>query len=219
MDNFIGNHVKLLAEWGQLIVGVIFLTCMITGFLTLRKNKYYLPKDFWAYLGTFGLLLLMMLCTLIFLRIQKVKPGVMAIINQLENVKGQSPPLTFSMVNDSGSVNIQDFKGKVVLLNFWATWCKPCLAEMPDLNRLHETYKDKGLAVIVLSDESRDRLIKFMEKKPMQVVSGFVTEFSWATMGSERPVTFLIDRKGVVVDYYTGAYDFEFFESEVSKLL
>lgn len=52
-------------------------------------------------------------------------------------------------------VTLQEFRGKLVLLNFWATWCIPCVEEMPDLQELHERYKDKGLAVVSVSQDSR----------------------------------------------------------------
>ena len=148
-----------------------------------------------------------------------MKPGVMAIINQLENVKDKAMPLSFRMVADSSEHDIEEFKGKVVLLNFWATWCKPCLTEIPDLNQLQLDYKDKGLEVIAISDEKRDRLLRFHDKHPMQINSGYVESFDWATMGSERPVTFLLNKDGIIVDYFTGAYDYPYFESQVLKVL
>ncbi len=80
--------------------------------------------------------LIMLASSLVCARITQVKPGVLAIINQLENVKGKAMPLSFRMVTDSSQHEIEEFKGKVVLLNFWATWCKPCLTEIPDLNQI-----------------------------------------------------------------------------------
>lgn len=52
-------------------------------------------------------------------------------------------------------VTLKDFRGKLVLLNFWATWCIPCVEEMPDLQELHERYADKGLAIVSVSQDSR----------------------------------------------------------------
>ncbi len=219
MDNFIGNHVKFFAEWGQLITSGVFLTCLFLVYLLVRNNKYYLPNGVVSGLGVFLLFLIMLASSLVFARITQVKPGVMAIINQLEHLKEKAMPLSFRMVTDSSFHEIEEFRGKVVLLNFWATWCKPCLTEIPDLNQLQVDYKEKGLEVILISDEKQDRLLRFHDKNSMQINSGFVESFDWAAMGSERPVTFLINRDGIIVDYFTGAYDYPYFESQILKLL
>jgi len=219
MDNFIGNNVKFLADWGQLIVGSVMVACICIIYLIVRRNKYFLPKGLGSGLMVLVLLVITLLCTLIFARITMVKPGVMTIIHQLEDTKGKAKELSFQLVSDNANRTIEDYRGKVVLLNFWATWCKPCLTEMPDLNKLQTTYRDKGLEVITISDEKRDRLLRFHEKNNMLVNSGYVTSFDWATMGPERPVTFLINKEGVILDYYTGAYDYQFFESKIVEHL
>lgn len=86
---------------------------------------------------------------------------------------------------------------------------------MPELNRLQSKYQDQGLIVIALSDEDKERLIKFANKNPFIVTTAYSNEFNWADIQSERPMTFLINREGVIVDYFTGGYDFDFFESKI----
>src|ERR1035437_3119800 len=63
----------------------------------------------------------------------------------------------FTLPKDDGkAVTLADFRGKILVLNFWATWCPPCVDEMPSLNRLAERYSDKGLEVVAVSvDEDR----------------------------------------------------------------
>lgn len=219
MDNFIGNNVKFLAEWGQSIMALIIILCLTLIYFMVRKNKYFLPRGVLPTLGTLFLVLVILTATLVFMRITKVKPGVMVIINQLESIQGRKMPLTFLTVADSLHKNISEYKGKVVLLNFWTTWCRPCLTEIPDLNRLQNDYGDKGLAVIIISDEQRDRLLRFHERNNLAVTSGYVKRFDWANMGNERPVTFLINQEGVIVHYFTGAYDYEHFEEKVLEYL
>ena len=55
---------------------------------------------------------------------------------------------------DNRPLTLADFKGKVVFLNFWATWCKPCEEEMPGMERLYQKYKDKGLVVLAISEDA-----------------------------------------------------------------
>jgi peroxiredoxin len=90
---------------------------------------------------------------------------------------------------------------------------------MPDLNRLQSKYQDQGLTVIALSDEEKDRLIKFADKRPFIVTAAYTKEFNWADIQSERPITFLVNSEGVIIDYFTGGYDFTFFESKIINYL
>src|SRR5579864_7472347 len=60
------------------------------------------------------------------------------------------------------SWHLQDLRGKVVLVNFWATWCPPCRKEMPDLQALYDTYKDQGLIVLAISDEETAKVSPFI---------------------------------------------------------
>jgi peroxiredoxin len=71
---------------------------------------------------------------------------------RLTRLPGTEPAAAFSVAAPDGtSLALGDFKGKVVLLNFWATWCEPCLEEMPALERLARTYRARGLVVVALS--------------------------------------------------------------------
>ena len=65
-------------------------------------------------------------------------------------------------------VALADYRGQVVLLNNWATWCPPCVQELTVLDRLYKTYRDKGLVVVALSDEPRERLQKFFAQRPAE---------------------------------------------------
>jgi peroxiredoxin len=90
---------------------------------------------------------------------------------------------------------------------------------MPELNKLQSKYQDQGLTVIALSDEDKDRLMQFANKNPFIVTAAYSNEFNWADIQTERPMSFLINREGIIVDYFTGGYDFEFFESKILKHL
>ena len=67
---------------------------------------------------------------------------------------------------DNRPLNLADFKGKVIFLNFWATWCKPCEEEMPGMERLYRKYKDKGLVVLAISQDAdgADAVPPFVKK-------------------------------------------------------
>ncbi len=121
------------------------------------------------------------------------------------------------------SVKLSDFKGKVVLLNFWATWCPPCREEIPDLVSLQKQYAAQGLVVLGVSmDEGGPaRVAAFAKKYAINypVVMG-TDEVSDAYGGIQvLPTTFIIDRKGNVVDGLQGATDRAGFEEKIKPVL
>ncbi len=199
-----------------LFIAVVFLLF----YLLFKNNRYLLPKSFAGWVGGVVLLLLAAMSSLILARITVVKPGVMAIITQLESLRGnKAPPLHFQLIADGSTHSIDEYRGKVVLVNYWATWCAPCLKELPDLNLLQKNYADQGLVVLAVSDEDPERIEKYAIKNPFTLMAARVPSFEWVNLGSERPASFLIDTRGVVRAYYTGPYDYAFFEKEIKGLL
>ena len=124
---------------------------------------------------------------------------------------------------DGKSVKLSDFKGKVITLNFWATWCPPCRAEIPGFVALQRKYADKGFTVIGVSlDEQGPSVVKpFMGRLGMNypVVMGdkkIVDAYGGITA---IPTTFVIDRQGNIVNAYQGFTDQATFESVMGPVL
>jgi thiol-disulfide isomerase/thioredoxin len=121
--------------------------------------------------------------------------------------------------------NLADYRGKVVLLNFWATWCPPCRAEMPDLNRLAEEYRDRGVAVVCASDEPRERVAKFTADHPISAESALFTDAAAAASGTDRmalggrPTTLVLDRQGRIRRLLIGRRSYEEFAKAVTAYL
>jgi len=220
VEDLIGNNAKIIIQWGQLITVTIILTSIFLLYQLVKNNKYFLPKGFLAYSIVIILALVILISSLAFTKITRMKPRVSVVLNALEALHNKpAPPFNFYLLADDSKKNISDYKGKIVLLNYWATWCAPCIKEMPELNRLQSKYQDQGLTVIALSDEDNESLMKFADKNPFIVTAAYSKEFNWADIQSERPMTFLINREGVIVDYFTGGYDFTFFESKIINYL
>lgn len=117
----------------------------------------------------------------------------------------------FSLVNDQGiGVSLDDYEGKVVLLNFWATWCPPCIQEMPSLNATYERFRADGLVVLGISvDEDADEYSDFLRtagvtfptvRDPERTVST-----RYGTM--KYPESYLISRDRRVLRKYVGPED------------
>ncbi|MEO7724373.1 MAG: TlpA disulfide reductase family protein [Chthoniobacterales bacterium] len=120
-------------------------------------------------------------------------------------------------------VKLSDFKGKVVLLNFWATWCPPCREEIPDLVSLQRQYAARGLVVLGISmDEGGPaRVASFAKRFEITYPIVMGDEKTSAAYGGIQvlPTTFIIDRKGNVVDGLQGATDRAGFEEKIKPIL
>ncbi len=220
MNDFIGRNIKFIAEYGQYFTGFIIILCLMLAYLIVRKNKYLLPKGILKSLAFTLLLLFGIFTSLVFARITQIRPNVLPILAEMDALIGrQAPALNYTRVFDGKPTSLKEQEGKVLLVNYWATWCKPCLKEIPDLKAIEAKYKAKGLKVLMISDEEVDRLQKFAKKFDITLEIGTTPTFDWAKLGNERPATFIIDKNGVVLDYYTGARDFEFFDEKLKDFL
>jgi peroxiredoxin/YHS domain-containing protein len=124
---------------------------------------------------------------------------------------------------DGKDVTLDHYRGKVVLLDFWATWCKPCIKALPDLEKLQTQYGDKGFTVLGVSiDENPKKVTQFVgSKKPSYpILLDTAEEPAWPAFHVKAiPATFLIDRDGQIVKQWTGAIDQKVIAAEVAALL
>lgn len=124
---------------------------------------------------------------------------------------------------DGKAVKLSDFKGKVVLLNFWATWCPPCRKEIPALIALQNQYKEQGLVVIGVSlDQGGASTVKpFSTRMKINYPLVIGDEKTGAVYGGIQaiPTTFYIDRDGNVAGRQQGDSDQAGFEAAIKPLL
>lgn len=133
------------------------------------------------------------------------------------------PVLSGKTVNDQGKLDSATLQGKVVLVNFWATWCPPCRKELPALMKLQEKYRDKGFAVVGVSmDEGGASSVgKFLAKQkityPVILGDSELTRGFGGVIGV--PATFLVDRKGELAIRFDGFASEDELQEEIEKLL
>lgn len=126
---------------------------------------------------------------------------------------------------DGKTIKLSDFRGKVVLINFWATWCPPCVAEMPDLQRLQDTYGPKGFIVIGLSqDEQLETAAEFVKQRGITYPVMLAPDSAGQEVGvSALPTSVLLDQNGKVVWGMTGTYkdlnQYDVIGNELKRLL
>ncbi len=120
------------------------------------------------------------------------KPVAMETWNwQLEDMKGDQ-------------VSLSDYKGKVVFINLWATWCPPCIAELPDLQKLYNNYNDKVVFMFV-SNEETEKIKSFLTKRGLNI-SAFspLTQYPGDFETNSIPTTFVLNREGEIVISHKG---------------
>lgn len=120
-------------------------------------------------------------------------------------------------------VRLSDFKGRVVLLNFWAEWCPPCRAEIPDLVQWQREYRSRGLQVIGITYPPTDRIAVRQFARTLKinypVVFGTAETKARFDQSETLPITVIIDRDGNIREIITGVILPEEFETKIEPLL
>lgn len=114
---------------------------------------------------------------------------------------------------DGNDISLSNLEGKVIFLNFWATWCPPCREEIPGFVEIYDQYKDKGIEIIGISVDKlgTKSLLAFIEKYKMNypVVLGTQKVIDDYKPGRFIPVTIIIDKKGKIREKHIGFMDKE----------
>lgn len=112
----------------------------------------------------------------------------------------RAPGLRLERLDDGSSVSLADLRGQVVLLEFWRTWCAPCLAAVPHLNELHALYGGEGLAVLGVTNEDESKVRLTAERVgmayPVVLTPGDAADDAYGIQGF--PTTVIVDREGVL---------------------
>lgn len=133
-------------------------------------------------------------------------------LKEAPRIGGYAPLFVLRDVNGK-TVTLAQYKGKVILLNFWASWCHACKSEMSSMNDLYRSYKDKGLEVFAVSIDNSERSLKsFLSKEAVSFPvlfdkngEGYFEQFGVIGL----PATFVIDRRGILVDKFLGSTDWD----------
>src|SRR5699024_6244426 len=118
----------------------------------------------------------------------------------------------FPLENQNGElINMKDLQGKVVFINFWATWCPPCIVEMPDINDLYQEYKNEDDVVFLMIslDRNFDTAKRFLDRKGFDFDIHKANSAVPATFQTRGiPTTFVVDKNGNIAQKYVGARNY-----------
>ena len=143
-----------------------------------------------------------------------------------EPEEGPYPP-NYDKVSSSERISLSDYRGKVVILDFWATWCPPCRKGIPDFVELKDQYGEKGVEIIGISLDgitrggaTKDDVVPFIKEYGINypIVEG---DMNIAQQYGIRPLptSFVIDKEGYIVSYYQGLIEKNRYVADIKKAL
>lgn len=136
----------------------------------------------------------------------------------------RAPAFELPALDGQGEVNLSDYRGKVVWLDFWASWCPPCLVSLPQLEKLRREMPAAKFQIIAINvDDNPKKALKFLAKNPVGYPSGSDPQgklpeaFDLQTM----PTSYLIDQNGVIRHVHKGFHDgdLDSIRAEITKLM
>ncbi|MBI1931037.1 MAG: TlpA family protein disulfide reductase [Ignavibacteriales bacterium] len=143
-----------------------------------------------------------------------------------DSVEGPYPP-NYN-VDNSNLVNLSDFKGKVVIVDFWATWCPPCRKGIPDLIEIKKEFKDKNVEIIGISLDSFTRggatkndVVPFIKEYGINypILIGDINVAQQYGGVNSIPTSFVIDKEGYILTYYQGLMPKQQYVDDLNKAL
>jgi thiol-disulfide isomerase/thioredoxin len=198
-----------VAQWGTWVL-VTALIAAVLGIVRLgRGGRLLVPSRWPARIVSLLLAGAGLVCGLgLFALLGPMRP----VLTQVRYITGianhPARELAFRGVTDDAPHRLSELKGRVVVLNLWATWCGPCLHELPAMDRLARDHAERGVEVVTLSTEARDHLQAFAEKHPVSTLNVYAADARWLDV-SGRPLTIVIDRDGIVREVLIGARSYE----------
>jgi thiol-disulfide isomerase/thioredoxin len=135
-----------------------------------------------------------------------------------------APQFTLPALQQGQATALKDKLGKVIYLDFWASWCAPCRTSFPLLNKLHEKLKAQGFEVVAINlDEDKAKAEKFIQEIPVGFTVLHDAKGEWADkyVVESMPTSFIIDKQGVVQKIHHGftASDIDELEKKITELL
>lgn len=209
----------VLASAGAWIFGGLIIAAILGVCFLGKGRRFFIPAGWRGRFLSVAFVALGIVSAMLLYCVTGPMDPMLAQVRQVQHfVTRPAPDLAYQAVLDNSPHRLSELRGKVVVLNLWATWCGPCRHELPDIDRLQKTYGSQGLVVVTLSTEERQELVKFAERFPYSTLNVYAPRFAWVDVGG-RPLSYVIDREGKVRACFIGARTYADFEREVTKCM
>jgi thiol-disulfide isomerase/thioredoxin len=198
-----------VAHWGTWVLGAALISMVLVVVRLGRGGRFLIPTRWPARIASFlcvsfGLACALGLCVLL----GPLRPLLAQVRSVSDIADHPARELAYRAVADDAPHRLSELRGNVVVLNLWATWCGPCLHELPAMDRIAREYASHGLAVVTFSTEDRDRLQAFAARHPVSTLNVYAADADWLDVRG-RPLTLVIDREGIVREVMIGARSYE----------
>jgi thiol-disulfide isomerase/thioredoxin len=134
-------------------------------------------------------------------------PGMPVATHAEDEVRRINPGFEVHLF-DNTMIGIGDIEGRIAVIDFWATWCKPCMAEVPDYNDFYREYKDKGVVFLALAVDSgkEEKVLEAARRFNMEYPAGAPSKKEIKTIGNIRafPTTWIVSPEGEIVREFVG---------------
>jgi thiol-disulfide isomerase/thioredoxin len=220
------DWIAAMVRYTQPLAIAVMLAMSAVIYLMGRGNRHHLPRGCLGWLVS-CLALLVFLCggaALVGYSLFGLAE-VRTTYDELEAFHGRpAPPLQIELMPDRAPASLADYRGQVLLLNFWGTWCGPCKEEMPALDALQRELGGRGLVVLHVSEEDPDSILRYLDQHPMKTRHARVADLGRADRPyplaqDNLPLTFLIDRAGQLRASVLGNRSREFYRAAIRELL
>lgn len=210
------NWPRYIIEYGQAAAILVMLASVASAALLLRK--FYRKPLAWIP-AILALVLIYKAGGFLLWARTKVDP----LKPVFSGATKSAPDLAF-VAADGSAHRISEYRGKVVIVNLWATWCDSCRAEMPGLEQLQDVYGKDGVVVVEISDETPAQQSKLPGWDSMLAVRGHVdpelkTSGLYVEAEVARPITHIIRRDGVLQDTFIGPHSYNFLSNQILPLV
>ena len=141
------------------------------------------------------------------IKIQKIQLWIILLYLLSGTAVSASPAPAFSLPGQNADISLDDYKGSIVYLDFWASWCAPCRKSLPWMDTIQARYKDQGLTVIAINlDESREAAEAFLNSMNITLKVAFDDQGTTAEAFNlvAMPTSYLIDKNGQIVQTHLG---------------
>lgn len=216
------STIRFLLVWGVPVAAVVLALSLYLDHRISRGHRWGWPPSWSARFGKVFLNLVNIAAIYWLVTVFLIDSGrnLASGARRFQGLMGEpTPDLVFRRVDNDKELKLKQFRGKVVLVNLWATWCAPCVKELPELDRLQQIYRDRGLTVITLSQQERKELLGFAARHPSSAINGYAEDMGWLEVGDARPVSLVLDKQGVLREFVVTPKDLAGFESMVQPYL